>query len=171
MIWSDKRFILHNGHYVPEDLVEGEDFVVVTDHSRAPLEIEPERIEARSRMINGTSRSYHTADKTRLVTSWSLLPSRISVEPIVFDQVTGEKIAGGCSHVVDSGTAATDIKQWYDTHPGPFYVYLSFDHGSETDTLETYDAELFMYFDSASFTLEKRGLYDMWNVSVSLGEV
>ena len=172
MIWSDKKFVLHNGGFVPaEDTEEGVDFIVITDHNRSAIELSPQRIEARSRMINGTSRSYFTADKVKISTSWSMLPSRIATSPVAFDSVSGERIAGGEAYVADDASSANDVKDWYDTHPGDFYVYLSYDLGSETDSMDKYLIEKQMFFDSASFSIEKRGIHDFWNVSVSLDEV
>lgn len=172
MIWSDKPFVLVDGGYVPtDDMEEGETFVVVTDHARSEIDLSPERIEARTRMINGTSRSHFTADKLTLSTSWDLLPSRIASEPIAFDKVTGAKIGGGCAYVADDASAAMDLIEWHKTHPGNFWVYMSYDLGSETDTLTKYSDKRLMYFASFSKTLVKRGAYDMWNIGITLGEV
>lgn len=172
MIWSDKRFVLVNGGYVPQDSsIEGADFIVITDHARSALNLSPERIESRSRMINGTSRSHHVADKLSLSTEWSLLPGRISLTPAEFDRVTGERISGGEAYVADEASSATDLIDWYRDHPGPFWVYLSYDKGSETDTMIKYSSESHMYFSNFTSSLSKRGLYDMWDISVSLGEV
>ena len=172
MIWSDKQFVLSNGGYVPtDDAIEGESFIIVTDHARAAIEMSPERIESRSRMINGTSRSHFTADKLALSTSWSLLPGRIASQPVQFDRLIGSRVAGGESYVADEASSATDLRDWYSTHPGPFWVYLSYDAGSETDTMAKYAGQYHMYFASFSASLVKRGMYDMWDISVSLSEV
>lgn len=172
MIWSDVPFILHNGGYVPpETAVEGRDFIVVTDHSRSSLEMSPIRIESRSRMINGTSRSYHTADKAKIDTSWSLLPSRIASNPVVFDSLSGAISGGGDYYIADDASSAIDLIDWYDSHPDEFYVYLSYDLGSETDSMTRYMDFKFMCFVSFAKSLEKRGIYDMWNISVGLEEV
>jgi hypothetical protein len=87
MLWSDTPGVLSNGVYVPsgyevyQDLtippVDLDDsFIILSDHNRAPLDVSTQRIEQRRRMINGTMRSYHTADKLTISTSWSMLPSR-----------------------------------------------------------------------------------------------
>lgn len=171
MIWSDVPFVLVDGGYIPpEYATEGEDFMVVTDHSRDAISLSPTRIESRARMINGTSRSYHTIDKTKISTSWSMLPSRIASTPVSFDPVTGQQIAGGEAYVADTASSATDLKQWYDTHAGNFYCYLSYDMGSETDTMTKYADQKLVFFDSFSSSIKKRGLYDMWDISISLDE-
>lgn len=172
MIWSDVPFILHNGGYVPpETAVEGRDFIVVTDHSRSALEMSPTRIESRSRMINGTSRSYYTADKAKIEASWTLLPSRIAANPVIFNNETGAVGGGGEYYIADDASAATDLINWYDSHPYEFYVYLSYDLGSEEDTMTKYIDQKLFHFVSFGKTLEKRGIYDMWGISVSLEEV
>ena len=50
----------------------------LTDDNRSPLKITPERIESRRRMIDGTMRSVHVADKYSFSTSWENIPSRKS---------------------------------------------------------------------------------------------
>lgn len=172
MIWSDVPFILVDGGYVPPEMAdEGTDFIIVTDHSRDPIDISYQRIESRSRMINGTSRSHYVTDKIRISTGWSMLPGRIASVPVTFDQVTGAQVSGGETYIADSASAALDIKQWYETHPGPFYVYLSYDLGSETDTMTKYATMKKMFFESFSGSIPRRGIYDMWNISISLDEV
>jgi hypothetical protein len=51
--------------------IEKEDFVICSDHNRAEMSITQQRIESRQRMINGTMRSYHIADKVSLSVSWN----------------------------------------------------------------------------------------------------
>lgn len=48
---------------------------LITDHNRAELSITTDRIETRNRMANGTLRVNHIANKTRLSTSWDMVPS------------------------------------------------------------------------------------------------
>lgn len=173
MVWSDVPFVLVDGGYVPpESAEEGIDFIVVTDHNRDSISMSPIRIESRSRMINGTSRSYFTTDKVNISTSWSMLPSRIAASPVVFDSQTGAVVGGGEIYVADASSAALDIKEWYETHPDDFYVYLSYDIGAENaGTMTKYVDAKRVYFDSFSASLDKRGIYDMWEISVGLSEV
>lgn len=172
MVWSNVPFLLKDGGYIPPEFAEeGIDFIVITDHSRDAINMSPNRIESRSRMINGTSRSHHTADKYTISTSWSDLPSRIAQNPVAFDPLTGARIGGGDVYIADDASAALDIKQWYETHPGNFYLYLSYDMGAEFDTMDKYVDQRLVYFESFSSSISKRGLYDFWNIDVSLGEV
>ena len=81
MLWSRNQGTLIEGLYVPDNSEYGsdagiEDFIVLTDHNRGPINFDIQRIENRKRMINGTMRSYHIADKLTISTSWNMLPSR-----------------------------------------------------------------------------------------------
>jgi hypothetical protein len=51
---------------------------LITDHNRSELSITTDRIETRNRMANGTLRVNHIANKTRLATSWDMVPSNDS---------------------------------------------------------------------------------------------
>lgn len=152
-------------------MVEGRDFIVVTDHDRSSINMAPQRLESRNRMLSGTSRSYWTADKWRYSASWTMLPSRIASEPVVFDRLTGQRVSGGCSYVVDDASAALDLIDWYNAHPHPFYMYLSYDLGSLSDTLGTYADERLVYFESFGADLKKRGIYDFYDIEMSVEEV
>jgi hypothetical protein len=52
------------------------EFLILSDDNRSAIDFKPSRIEIRERMINGRMRSYHTADKLQISTSWDMLPSR-----------------------------------------------------------------------------------------------
>ena len=153
---------------------EGEDFIVVSDHNRAPISISKQRMENRLRMINGNMRSYHTADKITISTSWNLLPSRAFADQKVFEN--GEYITkDDCYYTADHGAGGVDLLQWYDNTPGAFWVYLSYDNYSSYGNdffnhIKDYGERYMMFFSEFSYSIEKRGLYDMWNVSVGLEE-
>ena len=71
-----------NGFRIPEGN-EFEDFIILSDDNREPINIAPDRIEKRERTVNGRMRSYHIADKLVISTSWNNLPSRaFNVEPV-----------------------------------------------------------------------------------------
>ncbi|MEK9805624.1 MAG: hypothetical protein VW551_04930 [Euryarchaeota archaeon] len=77
----------------------------------------------------------------------------------------------------DGGAGGADLLQWYRNTHGPFWVYLSYDNypnfEGNTDIwnqFDKYSDRYMMYFTSFNYSVEKRGLYDMWNVSVSLEE-
>ena len=77
----------------------------------------------------------------------------------------------------DGGAGGADLLQWYRNTHGPFWVYLSYDNypnfEGNTDVwnqFDKYSDRYMMYFTSFNYSVEKRGLYDLWNVSVSLEE-
>jgi hypothetical protein len=88
MLWANNPGINSGGVYIPngyevgqallspEDQDQLNEFLVLSDDNRAPLQFETLRIEKRERMINGRMRSYHITDKLTLSTSWTMLPSR-----------------------------------------------------------------------------------------------
>lgn len=88
MIWSEDTPVVTDGKLIPVGYEVGSDlsnlpitaadsqFLILSDHNRAAVEVKTDRIEQRKRMANGTMRSYHIADKLVISTSWELLPSR-----------------------------------------------------------------------------------------------
>jgi hypothetical protein len=50
----------------------------LTDHNRAEITITPELIQNESRMANGTLKKYVVAQKDKISTSWSYVPSKTS---------------------------------------------------------------------------------------------
>jgi hypothetical protein len=89
MLWANNPGTLDGGLYVPKGLEVGQtipedateeqllnEFLILSDDNRSPLQFNSVRIEKKERMINGRMRSYHIADKIDLSTSWSMLPSR-----------------------------------------------------------------------------------------------
>lgn len=193
LLFSDNAGTLSNGLYIPNG-DEGTDFIILSDHNREPLSISAQRIESRKRMINGTMRSYFTADKVNVSTSWNRLPSRAFSATPVFDngvlqqqnvyKDNGPPPSGLLGknpemHTADGGAGGADLLEWYESHPGPFWVFLSYDKFGEGN-LNRYTKVLHMYFASFEHTVEKRGTqwgsgtasgYDMWNISMALEEV
>lgn len=186
MLWSDNSGTIANGIRIPSGF-EKEDFIICSDHNRNEMGIAKQRIESRQRMVNGTMRSYHVADKITLSTSWSRLPSRSYSRNVNFDN-SGKAImnASDIEYTTDGGAGGVELLDWYETHPGPFYVYLAYDKynndsfkvsGKVVDEsfsyLSIYNDIRLMYFTNFEYSIEKRGgtNHDMWNVSVSLEEV
>jgi hypothetical protein len=131
----------------------------LTEHNRAPLSINTERIESSQRMANGTLRKYFIADKLNLNVSWEMIPS--------FRNETA-----------DGGWGAEDIKNFYESsagrstfrvriNPTVFSTTLIEDsNGSLVD-----DYTYTMAFTSCDFTVLKRGLQPFWSVNISLEQV
>ncbi|AXH68755.1 minor tail protein [Streptomyces phage Comrade] len=116
----------------------------ITDHNRAQLSIDVERLEKKQRMANGTLRKYIVADKRNFSTSWSMLP-KLSTQ------------------TVDGFWGAEAIEQFYNTVTGSFSLELTDGDG------EVYDYTVM--FADFSKSVTKRGSVDFWEVSVSLEEV
>lgn len=148
----------------------GSDYLYLTDDGRDSVQIEPRRIESRQQMINGRTRSYYVADKRIFSTSWSNIPSRSREGATGGDRKyisEYEKRAEGFSIKYGAGQ---DIKKWYDTYTGSFWMLLIYDgtfSSGVSASVEKYE----VFFDSFNFDIVKRGQFnDLWNVSISLAE-
>jgi hypothetical protein len=164
---------------------EFENFIILSDHNRAPISISGYRIEQRDRMINGTMRSYHIADKVNISTSWSNLPSRAFSGDPAFNDATGDSplinesiMADPNGHTADNGAGGVDLLNWYENHAGAFYVLLSYDNYDNFNVdqygrMNEYSEVRQMFFSDFSYDVIKRGnaTFDMWDVSISLEEV
>jgi hypothetical protein len=189
MLWSENSGTLQDGLYIPygyeigvdpesvEDKTLLDQFLLITDDNRQPLDFSEERIEKRERMINGRMRSYHIADKVSLRTSWSMIPSRSHSNIPTFDTATG--ISPYKSYTTDGGAGGADMLEWYDSHKGSFWVFLAYDRkgifkgtSEPYDHLGQYNQLIEMFISDFSYSVEKRGTnFDYWNVSISLEEV
>ena len=196
MLWANNPGRANNGLYLPNGFEVGQDpssateddllneFLILSDDNRTPLQFDSLRIEKRERMINGRMRSYHIADKLTLSTSWSRVPSRS------FASFPGLNIANlegtapssaGEQYTSDGGAGGVEILDWYNNHKGPFWVYLAYDKytsfsdedANKYTRLGQYNEGVEMYISGFNYSVEKRGgsNYDFWNISVSLEEV
>lgn len=116
----------------------------ITEHNRKPLNIDPERIERKARMVNGRMRKYVVADKKTFSTSWDMLPK-------------------GVAFAVDGKWSGDAIEAFYNSTKGSFELELTNIDG----TIETYT----VMFADFSKEIVKRGAYDFWNISVTMEEV
>lgn len=189
MLWSENSGTLQDGLYIPygyeigvdpevvEDDTLLDQFLLITDDNRQPIEFSQERIEKRERMINGRMRSYHIADKLQLSTSWKLIPSRSHADVPHFDVSTG--LSEVKSYTTDGGAGGADMLEWYDSYKGSFWVFLAYDRKGifkgtpdPYDHLGQYNQLIEMFISDFSYSVEKRGAnFDYWNVSISLEEV
>ena len=207
MIWSDSApTIAPDGKLIPTGYEIGSDltgvsledrFIIISDHNRSPIDVSNERIEQRQRMANGTMRSYFTADKLAVTSSWRELPSRgFEVIPN-FDQEFGNPdiitpddkgaVTPGTyfahksqQYTADGGAGGTEMLDWYENHKGPFWVLFSYDKyknfgddASARVRLNEYSQAAQMYISDFSHSVVKRGAtnFDLWDVSVTLEEV
>ena len=188
LLFSDNSGTLDNGSYVPTG-TEGTDFIILTDGNRGEISMSQQRIETRQRMVNGNMRSYWTADKLNLSTSWNRIPSRAFSEDVDFNQTTGQVSDDPNTYsmyTVDGGAGGVDLLRWYEDHSGPFYVFLGYDkfdiNGTKNfNKMSVYNQVLKMYISSFDYSIEKRGGawssggtatgFDFWNINISLEEV
>ena len=168
-------------------------FLILSDHNRGEINVSTQRIEKKQRMINGTMRSVHIADKLTISTSWTNLPSRQSSVRANFNTTFGNTAfpASLVGYTADMGAGGAEMLKWYEDHTGPFWVFLSYDKyinfgvGSEAHQfLDRYSQIVQMQITSFDYSIVKRSGpgavigntnsrfgYDMWNVNVTLEEV
>jgi len=188
LLFSNNSGTLDSGSYVPTG-TEGTDFIILTDGNRSEISMSQQRIETRQRMVNGNMRSYWTADKLNLSTSWNRIPSRAFSEDVDFNQTTGQVSDDPNTYsmyTVDGGAGGVDLLRWYEDHSGPFYVFLGYDkfdiNGTKNfNKMSVYNQVLKMYISSFDYSIEKRGGtwssggtatgFDFWNINISLEEV
>lgn len=194
ILWSDNAGTLSSGVYVPNGYEVGADvpggtdpslidqFLILSDHNRGEISFTPQRIEQRQRTINGRMRSYHIADKMTISFSWNLLPSRSFFQNAEFDPTTGISPYQNNlqEFTADGGAGGVEILDWYNAHPGPFWMYLAYDKYSNFGDdnaafghLAQYNEIIQVYFADFNYSVVKRGgnNFDLWNISVTLEEV
>jgi hypothetical protein len=184
MLWADNAGNYSNNIRFPLGM-EKEDFIILSDHNRQPINITQQRIESRQRMINGTMRSYHIADKIIISCGWQMLPSRSYSTNINFNS-SGKAVMSNADYenTADGGAGGVEILDWYENHSGPFYVYLAYDKYNNFTTGDQIDENSFnhlsiyndvrhMYFSSFDYSIQKRGStnFDYWTINFSLEEV
>jgi hypothetical protein len=125
----------------------------ITEHNRAPVSIESNRIEKSQRMSNGTLRKLFIADKTNISTSWSMVPSRSTL-------------------TVDGGWGAEDLRDFYHgAGVNTFQAKVSY-NGVREDIY-------IVSFNQFSMTLAKRNVkgktsdtaQEFWDISIGLEQV
>jgi len=192
-----------NGFYVVSGTEVGSaandagDFLLLSDHNRAPLQVNMQRIENRQRMVNGRMRSYWVADKRTISISWDNLPSRAFSSDPNFNTSTGipANLAANpniysadtlAQYTVDGGAGGVELLDWYENHYGTFWVLLAYDKYSEFNVgnvsgtknaasftkLGQYNEKLEMYITDFQYSVQKRGASttDLWNVTITLEE-
>ena len=119
--------------------IEGQDFIITSDHNRSSLSVDQLRLENRMRMVGGNMRSYYTGQKVTLNCSWNLLPSRAyqrnvnlnaknkidsfgnikkeiyQEEPtsFPFSQAPYDAYPPNSEYTADGGAGGADLLQWY----------------------------------------------------------
>lgn len=198
LLFANSPGTVESGFYVPEgdefgvtNIDTGEylspEWMVLTDNNRKEISMSFERIEQRKRMVNGRTRSVHIADKLKLSTSWDMIPSRAFYGPqtAAISQAGDDRgnenydgISRANRFTTDGGAGGADMLRWYKEHPGTFWVFIAYDNFHNYDTevdpwenLNRYNERVEMYISDFSHNVMKRGgLFDFWNVSLSLEE-
>ena len=193
ILWSNNAGTLSNGLYVPTGVEVGasttetdpnllDQFIILSDHNRGDMQFNTQRIEQRQRTINGRMRSYHIADKLTMSVSWNMLPSRGYSGLPNFNATTGVSPSEGSTteYTADGGAGGVELLNWYETHQGPFFMYLAYDKYTNLDGqayeytgLNRYNQIIEVYFADFNYSVVKRGAtnHDLWNISVTLEEV
>ena len=133
----------------------------ISDHNRSPLSIGVERLETKSRMVDGTLRRYSVAKKRTISVSWENFPSKTS--PLY----AGRTGLG----TVDGGWAGEDIENFHDTVDGAFKVKLRKGIDEAKDTSDASIEVIDVMMTDFSKEVVKRGTVDLWSLSVTLEEV
>lgn len=138
----------------------GTNYLYISDNNRSELAVSFERIEYKQRMINGTMRSYHVADKKNFSTSWEKLPSR---KTQVTEYSASSSFSGG-----------QEMLKWYEDHTGDFWMLLIYDHASSMQStgIRNNVEKVNVFFENFSYNVVERGFdLDLWNIDLSLVEV
>jgi hypothetical protein len=185
LLFSNNPGSVVDGKYVPDSNEFGnsgnsnQEFIIVSDHNRGALDFGVQRIESRQRMVNGRMRSYFIADKRTLNISWENLPSRSFGSDPNFNTSTGKPDTATDQYTIDGGAGGAELLDWYETHSGTFYVFLSYDKYTEFgkadaayNRLAEYSEVLEMYITDFTYSVDKRGRtnHDLWNISITLEE-
>lgn len=116
----------------------------VTEHNRSALSVSWEKIETADRMIDGTLRKWQVANKRSWSTSWEMVPH-------------------STIRTVDGGMGGEAMEQFYLSKPAEFSMEIRKPDGSKERVL--------VMFTSFDKSIEKRGIYEMWNINVEIEEV
>lgn len=115
-----------------------------TEHNRSEISVDYERIEKSSRMANARRRKWFIANKRTWSMSWEMLPHH-------------------SDYTVDGKWGGEQMETWHDSTNGDFWLYIRLPDATEEQVLVT--------IESFSKSVQKRGRYEFWNISLSLEEV
>ena len=135
----------------------------ITEHNRAEVPVNINRIEKTQRMANGLLRKYWIADKKSISASWNMLPSRSDM-------------------TVDGGWGAVDMQEFYSLATkgrSSFKVKIVYGQKVVNNVKVERSEEFVAVFSQCSFTVLKRNVkektadaaQEFWSVSISLEEV
>jgi len=117
----------------------------LTEHNRAQVNVTFERIEGETdRMANGRLRKWFVADKHSWDTSWDMVPHN-------------------STYTLDGGYGGQEIEAFHLANPGEFYLYVRKPDGTEEQFL--------VVVSNFSRGVQKRGIYEFWNITITFEEV
>jgi hypothetical protein len=191
LCFSETEPIEEGGMYVPEG-EEFSDFIILSDHNRSSINLGVQRIGTRKRTINGRMRSYWTADKLTISTSWDMLPSRGWRTGKPIGETAGTDLGVNLADysdrfTVDGGAGGNELLEWYRGHTGSFWVLLAYDRypimGTDSSAFTKmwqYNEKVEMFLtDDFNYEVVKRGAgnqyqnyasMDFWNIDLKLEE-
>ena len=115
-----------------------------TEHNRSPVNIAYEKIETANRMIDGTMRKWVISEKRTWSVSWEMVPHT-------------------SLRTVDGGMGGQEMENFYTLNPYEFTMEIRQPNGTNERVL--------VFFNDFSKSIEKRGLYEFWNISATIEEV
>ena len=176
--WTDAYTFTDAGLIIPDGTTEGEDFLILSDHNRSEISFGSQRLETKQRMVSGSLRSYHVADKATVSWSWEMLPSRAYSGDPAYNTSGLVTNSGLTPYTVDGGAGGVDIVSWYENHPGSFYMLLAYDRYDKFDSNKysrfgQYNQVIEVLFSNFSYNVVRRGgsTHDFWDIDVSVEEV
>jgi hypothetical protein len=198
ILWADNFGVVEDGQFIDPSSggsatyslalptgTEYDNFLILSDDNRSELSFSQQRIENRQRMINGTMRTYYIADKVSVSWSWDMLPSRsFSENPEFITDPSNPNIGkpgnpDALDFTSDGGAGGVEILNWYETHPGSFWMLLSYDKynnfsgENKYNSIGVYNEVIEVTFSSFEYEVIKRGgkNHDFWSISVTVEEV
>lgn len=100
----------------------------------------------------------------------------ITISPI---RTSGSRFHKDQQYTTDGGAGGVELLDWYENHPGSFYVLLSYDKynnfsgTTKYGKLGQYNQVVEVMFADFGYSVVKRGgtNHDFWDISISLEEV
>jgi len=94
------------------------------------------------------------------------------------DSASGQYVSNLVEYTADGGAGGSELLDWYESNPGSFYVFMSYDKpqsptGTDYEKLNKYSDVLEVFFSDFSYNVVKRGQtnHDLWDISIALEEV
>lgn len=144
MEWWDTR--IYTGHPAAS-------WVKISDHNRAELSVDVERLESKQRMSDGTLRRYFVSQKRTWSTSWDMFPSRASA-------------------LLVNGQDGEWMEQFNQDTNGSFLMRLRGGDDINKATSDSSIEEVRVMISEFSHSVLKRGTAtDLWTMTITLEEV